>query len=156
MHVKNKRKTTSKTATTNLRKHMHSKIEGIEVKRIHPSVVIFMISVVLQDNSATVSPPGYLNWTVYPPLHVTIRILFLCRTSDSDFTRLQSISYDILKEIFSCETWITCFSRCCAAFEKLFHDWTMTLLFYLLLTFAWTKILTLPPISSIIPLTHYL
>ena len=61
MHVKNKRKTTSKTATTNLRKHMHSKIEGIEVKRIHPSVVIFMISVVLQDNSATVSPPGYLN-----------------------------------------------------------------------------------------------
>ena len=49
--------------------------------------------------------------------------------------------------------WITSvlFSSCSAAFEKLFHDWAMILSSLLIISFAQTKALTLPPIPSTIP-----
>ena len=119
------------------------------MKRTHPPDANFMLSSVLLENSVNFSPPECLNaWTVYPSLHVIIWILSLCRPSDCDFIRLQSINSDILDEISSCEMRITfvLFHSCSVAFEKSFDDWTMILPSPLLITFARTKALALPPI----------
>ena len=65
------------------------------MKRIHPSVADFTLSSVSLENFATFLPPECLNArTVYPSW-------FLCRPSDCDFIRFQSITSDILDEISS-------------------------------------------------------
>ena len=108
MHLKNKRKTTLKMSTTNLGKHMRSKIERIAVKRLNAYVANFMLSSALKENFVTFSAQKFKNaWTVCPSLHITMWILLLCRPSDPGFIQLRSITSDILEEISSCETCIT-------------------------------------------------